>query len=252
MRKKITVDVQRESLLFKELYLALASEEQSENTDPNLILGLKAELDCKFSILYTALRGGLYKFVWKKLSFTRMTNFLVEYTEEILTETFMSAYNNIGQFKEEYKFTTWIYAIAKIEAYKLINKELNKNKEMTFSELMLNFESDTDGDDLTSRFLENVRDEYYNVSISYDEIDDSDSKKYDDILEHKYKIALECIEELPDKYKTIIKDKYILDIQQKDLEKIYGINLNTIKTRDRKAKSDLNVLYRNRVKAVYR
>ena len=64
----------------------------------------------------------------------------------------------------------------------------------------------------------------------------------------KYETLIECIECLSDSHQKLFKHKYVDNIKQCDLAKILNVNLNTIKSRDRRIKSDIKVLFAEKMK----
>ncbi|SHI62891.1 RNA polymerase sigma-70 factor, ECF subfamily [Clostridium cavendishii DSM 21758] len=72
--------------------------------------------------------------------------------KDISQETFISVYNSIYKFKEEGKFTTWLFQIAKNKAIDYIRK--NKNQKLEDEEKLLNEESKDESLDKILEFKE--------------------------------------------------------------------------------------------------
>lgn len=260
VKKKKNVNLQELSIEMKIIQELLNEEDKKEFVDYKIYNEFKRNFDRNFSIVFSKLKNGLLKYINEILKHKGIKNGKVsDYSNDILSEVFLNVYTKILQFNEMYTISTWIYAITKNETLKYINNEQKKGGEVCFTDFLsgnsnANEKNETYSDDenLTSILINVKRNtSYYTDDYqTFSEIEETEEFKSNFLLQEKYNLALECIEELPDGHKDIIKDKYINRIRQVDLERIYDINLNTIKTRDRKAKSDLVYLYKIRKEKV--
>lgn len=252
MSKK-RVSLQNLAINFKMSKIYLNEEKRSIIVDLELCKLLESEAEKCFNIIYETLKNTLYRYTMQVFSNYSINDYLKhEYAQEAVTETFLIFNDKIEQFDENYKITTWIYKIAQNEAFKIRNREIKKRVDTNFTDLFGGEDILSDDEDFVSRFLNDATtSEYFHVSIEYEEVTDSPKIQYEDLLNRKYQCAISCIEELPQKYQDIIRDKYINDIRQVDLERLHGLNLNTIKTRDRKARADLNTLYKIKSKEIF-
>lgn len=138
--------------------------------------------------------------------------------EEIANLSFMKSLEKIDQYDNQWHYSTWLFNIAKMEAFAYKNKakrtilidSISKDSEMDFSsESALNY--------------------YVNAITSID--DNIEKKEYDRILQSKYKLTLSAITRLKDKYKEVIT---LCDIQGKsyeDIVQITGLPMQTVKNR---------------------
>lgn len=161
------------------------------------------------SIMYPKLKY----FIWKFFND-------VEPTEEVLHNTLYKIFKGIESYSDSYRFTTWIYTIAKNESL------LHQHKIRTQYAVCI--------DDVESKI---------------DRPDDSqfvfDREVY---MESLYAETLKVMTSLPDCVeKFILIDKELNHMKGNDLAEKYQMNLNTIKTKIRKARKMLReiVLERN-------
>lgn len=153
------------------------------------------------SIMYPKLKY----FIWKFFNDT-------DATEEVLHNTLFKIFKGIESYSNSYRFTTWIYTIAKNESL------LHQHK-------------------LRQQYAVCIDD----VESKVDRADDSqfvlDKEVY---LESLYSETLKIMTTLPDCIeKSILIDKEINHMKGNDLAVKYDMNLNTIKTKIRKARKML-------------
>jgi len=157
------------------------------------------------SIMYPKLKFFIWKF------FKDQPEASVE-TEEVLHNTLFKIFKGLESYNDEYRFTTWIYTIARNEAL------LHKHK--ITSQITVKLDSLTHPpiiEDNSSSNLE--REEYLNALFS---------------MTHSEMFSLpECIE------KDILIDKEINQMRGNDIADKYDMNLNTVKTKIRKARKML-------------
>lgn len=125
--------------------------------------------------------------------------FLVDHdlSQDILQDTFIKAYQNFHQFKQESQLYTWLYRIATNESL----QQLNKLKKMQKS------------DEEVSGYLQKLVAE--NVQPDADEI----------------QILLQnAIQALPEKQKLVFNMRYYEDLPYEDISKILEMSVGTLKT----------------------
>lgn len=161
------------------------------------------------SIMYPKLKY----FIWKFFNDT-------EPTEEVLHNTLYKIFKSIESYSDKFRFTTWIYTIAKNESL------LHQHK-------------------LKTQFAVRLDD----VENKVDRPDDSgfilEKETY---IESLYVETLRMMTTLPDCIeKSILIDKELHHMKGNDLAEKYNMNLNTVKTKIRKARKMLrdNVLEKN-------
>jgi RNA polymerase sigma-70 factor, ECF subfamily len=140
----------------------------------------------------------------KRLAFTYTKNW--QQAEDITQEIFISAYNHLNDFREQSTIKTWIYRIA-----------INKCKDYVRSW------------HYTKTLLTNT---FYQKSNSL-----SPEEEY---LESEQKEQIsKLILQLPIKYREVIILYYFKEFSLEEISAALGINLNTVKSRLRRAKKNL-------------
>lgn len=117
--------------------------------------------------------------------------------QDVLQDSFIKAYQNFHQFKQDSKIYTWLYRIATNEAL----QQLNKMKRMQQS------------DDGSEYHLQKLVAE--NASVGADEIQ---------ILLQK------AIHSLPEKQKLVFTMRYYDDLPYEELSQILDMSVGTLKT----------------------
>ena len=117
--------------------------------------------------------------------------------QDILQDTFIKAYQNFHQFKQESQLYTWLYRIATNESL----QQLNKMKKMQKS------------DEEVGNHLQNLVAD--NVQPSADEIQ---------VLLQK------AINTLPDKQKLVFNMRYYEDLPYEEISQILDMSVGTLKT----------------------
>ena len=153
------------------------------------------------SIMYPKLKY----FIWKFFNET-------EPTEEVLHNTLYKIFKGIEKYSDSFRFTTWIYTIAKNESL------LHQHK-------------------LKTQYTVSIDD----VGAKADRADNSsyvlDKELY---MESLYSETLRIMTTLPDCVeKSILIDKELNHMKGNDLAEKYDMNLNTVKTKIRKARKML-------------
>lgn len=133
-------------------------------------------------------------------------------TEEVLHNTFFKVFKSLASYNPKYRFTTWIYTIARNESL----LHLHKLKQQMTTDI------DAIGNSL---FL-------------VDDSQDNLEKEYS--LENLYTATILAIEEMPESLeKSILIDKELNKMKGADIADKYEMNLNTVKTKIRKARKIL-------------
>ena len=161
------------------------------------------------SIMYPKLKY----FIWKFFN-------NADETEEVLHNTLYKIFKGITSYSDSYRFTTWIYTIAKNEAL------LHQHK--------LKVQYATSLDNLAKP-----------PNIADDSVNTFEKEIY---LDHLYSMTREELSNLPECIeKSILIDKEINQMRGNEIAEKYDMNLNTVKTKIRKARKMLKeaVITRN-------
>lgn len=127
-------------------------------------------------------------------------------SQDVLQETFIKAYQNFHQFKQDSQLYTWLYRIATNESL----QQLNKLKRMQ--------KSDEDP-------------EYHLVNLVADNV--SPEGEEIQILLQK------AIQTLPEKQKLVFTMRYYDDLPYEDISKIVDMSVGTLKTNYHYAKQKI-------------
>jgi len=135
-----------------------------------------------------------------------------EETSHALMETCEKIFNNIHTFNPQYRFTTWAFTIARNQALYHIDQVKKKVKPMVSI------------DDVSPLTFE-IADGYY------------ESFERESLKTRLYQATMMEIENLPDSIeKTLLIEKDINLLKGEDIAVKYEMNLNTVKTKLRKAR----------------
>ena len=119
-----------------------------------------------------------------------------EDTNDVMQNTFIKAYKNIGKFKQDSKFYTWIYRIATNESLNFINK----NKKRAIS-----------GIEEHAEVLKRINADPY--------FDGNDAQA----------ILLQAIQTLPEKQRLVFNMKYYDEMTYKEISEILETSVGALK-----------------------
>jgi RNA polymerase sigma factor (sigma-70 family) len=206
----------------------------------------RKEYERAFKALYNALEPVMLRYLY---SFTKNN----DDSKEVFVLAMTKVSQNISMYDEvKNAFSTWVYTVVKYEAMQYVERARRTN-DVCYLDIVYTIDDVKERDDdsdIYSKLLSTNKDRLA-IEVDFENFIFSNKNEYDDITNKKYEIALQCINDLPEKYRNLIIDKYVNNIKQTELEERYDMNLNTIKTRSRKAVDLLNELYRIRTKRIY-
>jgi RNA polymerase sigma-70 factor (ECF subfamily) len=139
--------------------------------------------------------------------------------KEVVSKTFISVWEKLDQYNKDYNFSTWVYAIAKNEA---LGQLRGQSKTLSREKLTENH----------SKILKNYDP---TISINTEVIGPSG----EDLKIYLYEKTLLEIQNLEEPYKTVIFEREINNKRLQDIAEDLNWNLNTVKTRLRKARKDV-------------
>ena len=151
----------------------------------------------------------------------RLLNFVfqflgdIEQAEDVVQDTMLRLYEKKHYYKEIAKFSTWLYTIAK----NLANTELRKRKQRKTT-LLSQFSKDDKMYDLPSNDNE-VGQEIQTEIVS--------------------KIIREAVDQLSEKFKTVITLRDIQQLSYEDISEIIDVPIGTVKSRINRARLQLQV-----------
>jgi len=173
---------------------------------------LKNRNDKAFTVLTNRLKPGLLSFSY---------NFVKDrdLSQEVVSQTFIRIWEKIEQYNTKFKFSTWVYTIAKNEALGIIR---NGRKNISFDKYMNNH----------SRLLQ-IYNPVFNMNT------ECIGPSGEQLTQELYDASISAINELDEPYKTVMFEREINQKQLNDIANDLDWNLSTVKTRLRKARKDV-------------
>lgn len=172
-----------------------------------------------FSAMYERLKPGMTYHAMSVLKDQSLAS-------DVVNVAFTKIWQKIEQYNPYWCFSTWAYKIVRNESMQLVRREKQ------FSTL-----EDANGVDKTDsmRFVEysnqTSEDHIYNPDYFADEEEDFNKTVYEKVLKQ--------ISDLPKTYKEIMVDRELNDMKYKDIAEKYKININSVKTRIKRARMQI-------------
>lgn len=161
-----------------------------------------------YIVLYTRYNIGVRNHIARYIS-------QKEDVEDICLESFQKAFSQISSYNPEYKFSTWLYRIARNTAFDYLSKHDREKNHMPTTFI---------NDDLAE--LRELPATMHNP-------------EEDIITQQEYDKWLNNIEKLKDDYKAVAKMNLIENFGYKEISEALDMPLNTVKTKIRRAKAIL-------------
>ena len=177
-------------------------------TDTELVRLALEQNQAAYIVLYTRYNAGV------KSHISRYDT-QKEDIEDICLESFQKAFSQIGTYNAEYKFSTWLYRIARNTAFDHLSKHDREKSNMPTTSI---------SEDLTE--LKELPATMHNP-------------EEDIINQQEYDKWLTNIEKLKDDYRIVARLNLIDNLGYKEVAEALDIPINTVKTRIRRAKAML-------------
>ena len=161
-----------------------------------------------FIVLYTRYNAGVKGHISRYVS-------QKEDIEDICLESFQKAFSQISSYNSDYKFSTWLYRIARNTAFDHLNKHDREKNYMPTTSI----NKDT-------AELKELPATMHNP-------------EEDIITQQEYDKWLTNIEKLKDDYRTVAKMNLIDNFGYKEIADALDMPINTVKTKIRRAKAQL-------------
>ena len=175
-------------------------------TDAELVSLALEQDQAAFIVLYTRYNSGVKSHISRYVS-------QKEDIEDICLESFQKAFSQIGTYNPDYKFSTWLYRIARNTAFDHISRKDREKSNLPTTSIS---EQLTEMNEIPAT-MHNPEDEIIN------------QQDYDKWLNN--------IEKLKDDYKTVAKMNLIDNFGYKEIAEALELPINTVKTRIRRAKA---------------
>ena len=161
-----------------------------------------------FIVLYTRYNAGVKSHISRYVS-------QKEDIEDICLESFQKAFSQIESYNPEYKFSTWLYRIARNTAFDHLSKHDREKNNLP-----------------TTSINEDI--------AELKELPASMHNPEEDIItQQEYDKWLTNIEKLKDDYKIVAKMNLIDNFGYKEIADALDMPINTVKTKIRRAKAQL-------------
>lgn len=161
-----------------------------------------------FIVLYTRYNIGVKSHISRYVS-------QKEDVEDICLESFQKAFSQIDSYNPDYKFSTWLYRIARNTAFDHLSKHDREKSHMPTTFI---------NDDIAE--LRELPATMHNP-------------EEDIITQQEYDKWLNNIEKLKDDYRTVAKMNLIDNFGYKEISEALEMPINTVKTKIRRAKAML-------------
>ncbi|MBQ6879553.1 MAG: sigma-70 family RNA polymerase sigma factor [Bacteroidales bacterium] len=176
--------------------------------DTDLVRLALEQNQAAFIVLYTRYNAGVR---------SHISRYVIqkEDIEDICLESFQKAFSQIGSYNPEYKFSTWLYRIARNTAFDHLSKHDREKTNMP-----------------TTSINEDI--------AELKEIPATMHNPEEDIInQQEYDKWLTNIEKLKDDYRTVAKMNLIDNFGYKEIADALDMPINTVKTKIRRAKAQL-------------
>ncbi|MBO5108935.1 MAG: sigma-70 family RNA polymerase sigma factor [Bacteroidales bacterium] len=177
-------------------------------TDYDLVKLAIEQNQAAYIVLYTRYNAGVK---------SHISRYVVqkEDIEDICLESFQKAFSQIGSYNPEYKFSTWLYRIARNTAFDHLNKHDREKNNMP-----------------TTSINEDI--------AELKELPASMHNPEEDIInQQEYDKWLTNIEKLKEDYRIVAKMNLIDNFGYKEIADALDMPINTVKTKIRRAKAQL-------------
>lgn len=177
-------------------------------TDTELVSLALEQNQAAYIVLYTRYNTGVKSHISRYVT-------QKEDIEDICLESFQKAFSQIGSYNEEYKFSTWIYRIARNTAFDHLSRHDREKNNMPTTSINEDFAE-----------LKELPAVMHNP-------------EEDIINQQEYDKWLNNIEKLKDDYRTVAKMNLIDNFGYKEIADALDMPINTVKTKIRRAKAQL-------------
>lgn len=180
----------------------------TNHTDAQLaVLAAEGEQSA-FLVLYDRYKVGVRLHVGRFIP-------LKEEAEDVVLESFQKAFSQISAYNPDYRFSTWLYSIARNTAFDHLEHSGRVNSNMPMNSI----------DDDTSGINEIV------APTGNPESDVIRSQEYDKLVD--------AINGLPDLYRKVAQMVLLENFGYQEVADATGLPLNTVKTRVKRAKENV-------------
>lgn len=179
----------------------MSKDEAPSPSDVDLVRKAKSGDEAAFTELMERHQDRVYRHALRMLGNTQDA-------EEVLQDTFLQVFRNLGRFEERSRFSTWIYRIATNEALMRLRRS-TRRREVFLEETPL-------GE--VERASEEVRE------FARSALDDVMDRETDEIL-------TKALADLPDEYRVVFVLRDVDDLSNAEVAEILGLSVPAVKSR---------------------
>ena len=176
--------------------------------DVQLIRRILSGDDAAFNALVRKHQKGIHALAWRKVGDFHIA-------EEIVQDTFLQVYKNLAQLKNPNQFSGWMYVIAS----RLCLKWLQKNKNTSAMQA------------LEGTPVEEIEESSYTHYVSEQRLTES--------TERRRELVKKLLAKLPESERTVVTLHFLGEMTAKEIGKLLGVSVNTIKSRLRRGRKRL-------------
>ena len=188
--------------------MATTGSKLTDLTDVELIKLALEQNQAAYIVLYTRYDAGVRSHISRYVS-------QKEDIEDIALESFQKAFSQIGTYNDEYKFSTWLYRIARNTAFDHMSRHDRERNNLP-----------------TTSINEEIAELKELPAMMH-------NPEEDIINQQEYDKWLTNIEKLKDDYRVVAKMNLIDNFGYKEISEALELPLNTVKTKIRRAKAQL-------------
>ena len=177
--------------------------------DAQLIRRILSGDDAAFNALVRKHQKGIHALAWRKVGDFHIA-------EEITQDTFLQVYKNLAQLRNPKQFSGWMYVIANRLCLKWLQKNIKSKSVMQSLE-------DTP--------VEEIEESSYTHYVSEQRLTES--------TEHRHELVKKLLAKLPESERTVVTLHYLGEMTAKEIGKLLGVSVNTIKSRLRRGRERL-------------
>ena len=176
--------------------------------DVQLIRRILSGDDAAFNTLVRKHQKGIHALAWRKVGDFHIA-------EEIVQDTFLQVYKHLAQLKNPNQFSGWMYVIAS----RLCLKWLQKHKKTSALQSL----EDTP--------VEDIEESSYTQYVSEQRLTES--------TERRQELVKKLLAQLPESERTVVTLHFLGEMTAKEIGKLLGVSVNTIKSRLRRGRKRL-------------
>ena len=176
--------------------------------DIQLIRRILSGDDAAFNTLVRKHQKGIHALAWRKVGDFHIA-------EEIVQDTFLQVYKNLAQLKNPNQFSGWMYVIASRLCLKWLQK--HKNTSVMHS--------------LEDTPVEEIEESSYTHYVS--------EQRQTEVTERRHELVKKLLAKLPESERTVVTLHFLGEMTAKEIGKLLGVSVNTIKSRLRRGRKRL-------------